>query len=67
MEMFKDCVYLGASKEEYLVLAEKALVENTQELTDKRIKFAKSHTWANNVNALYDAIISATKHRIQWS
>ena len=67
MEMFKDCVYLGSSKEEYLVLAEKALEENSPELADKRIRFAKSHTWTNNVNALYDAIISATKHRIQWS
>ena len=67
MEMFKDCVYLGSSKEEYLVLAEKALEENSPELADKRIRFAKSHNWTNNVNALYDDIISATKHQIQSS
>jgi len=66
MEMFKDCVYLGSSKEEYIVLTEKALAENAPELAEKRINFAKSHTWTNNVTALYDAIINATKHRIQW-
>lgn len=67
MEMFRDCVYLGQSKEEYITLTEKALTENAPELENKRINFAKSHTWTNNVQAIYDAIIKASKHRIKWA
>ena len=67
MDMFKDCVYLGESKEEYVTLTEKALSENAPELEKKRINFAKSHTWTNNVQAIYDAIIKASKHRIEWA
>ncbi|MDN3642971.1 glycosyltransferase [Lutimonas halocynthiae] len=67
MEMFRDCVYLGQSKEEYITLTEKALTENAPELENKRINFAKSHTWTNNVQAIYGAIIKASKHRIKWA
>ncbi|MEM7483895.1 MAG: glycosyltransferase [Bacteroidota bacterium] len=56
MEMFKEHVYLGSTKEEYIQLAEKALAENNSELIKERIAFAKSHTWENNVQAIYDAI-----------
>lgn len=56
MEMFKEHVYLGTTKEEYIQLAEKALKENSLDLQKKRIAFAKSHTWENNVRAIYDAI-----------
>jgi len=66
MQMFKDCVYLGSTKEEYIILVEKALTENSKELINKRIKIGKSHSWVNNVSAIYDAIITATKHRIKW-
>jgi len=66
MEMFKDCVYLASTKEEYITLTEKALAENSDDLIDKRKNFAKSHTWENNVSAIYSAIITATKHSIKW-
>ncbi|MCL6267167.1 glycosyltransferase [Flagellimonas myxillae] len=56
MEMFEDHVYLASSKEEYIQLAEKALAENSPKLQAERIEFAKSHTWENNVKAIYDAI-----------
>lgn len=56
MEMFKEHVYLGKTKEEYIALAKKALHENTAELKKLRIAFAQSHTWANNVLAIYSAI-----------
>ncbi|BFP40353.1 glycosyltransferase [Flavobacteriaceae bacterium GF1] len=56
MEMFQDHVYLGSSKEEYLELVEKALRENSKERMAERIAFAKSHTWENNVKAIYEAI-----------
>jgi len=56
MEMFQEYVYLGNTKEEYIQLAEKALEENSEALKKKRIDFAKSHTWENNVKAIYEAI-----------
>ncbi|MEL6304914.1 MAG: glycosyltransferase [Bacteroidota bacterium] len=56
MEMFQDHVYLAANKQEYVALAEQALSENSEELTQARIAFAKSHTWENNVKAIYEAI-----------
>ncbi|MGC6431539.1 MAG: glycosyltransferase [Jejuia sp.] len=66
MNMFNDYVYLGDTKHDYILLAEKALNEHSDELAKKRMIFAKSHTWENNVKAIYDSIIKATKHRIQW-
>jgi len=66
MEMFKEYVYLGLTKEDYITLIEKALLENSLALAMNRTNFAKSHTWENNVNAIYHAIINATKSRINW-
>lgn len=61
MQMFKEHVYLGLTKEDYINLTEKALEENNKELSEKRAQFAKSHTWKNNVSAIYKAILTATK------
>lgn len=66
MDMFKDHVYLGSTKEDYIMLTEKALSENSRELVQKRIEFAKSHTWENNVLAIYDAIKKSTPH-LKWA
>ena len=66
MEMFKSSVYLGKTKEDYISLIEKALLENSKELIIKRKHVATSHSWTNNVSAIYNAIIESTKHRIQW-
>lgn len=66
MKMFEDCVYLGDCKEDYINLIEKALVENSNELIKKRIKVAQSHTWTNNVTAIYNAIQRATENKIKW-
>ncbi|CAH8283603.1 glycosyltransferase involved in cell wall biosynthesis [Mariniflexile fucanivorans] len=60
MDMFKEHVYLGSTKEDYISLTEKALAENSNELSEKRANFAKSHTWENNVNAIYKAIEKVT-------
>jgi len=66
MDMFKDHVYLGSTKEDYISLTEKALSENSKERIQKRIEFAKSHTWENNVLAIYDAIKKSTPH-LKWA
>jgi hypothetical protein len=66
MKMFENCVYLGNTKEDYIHLIEKALFENAEELIKNRIKVAQSHTWTNNVTAIYNAIQQATQNKIKW-
>ncbi|WP_445748077.1 glycosyltransferase [Polaribacter sp.] len=66
MQMFKEHVYLADTKEDYVILIDKALSENTEERIKNRIEFAKSHTWENNVKAIYEAIKKSTKQRIKW-
>jgi teichuronic acid biosynthesis glycosyltransferase TuaH len=66
MQMFKEHVYLADSKEDYVTLIDKALSENTSEHIQNRIEYAKSHTWENNVKAIYEAIIKSTKHSVKW-
>lgn len=56
MEMFSEHVYLAQTKGDYVQLAQQALDENSKERVAARIAFAKSHTWENNVMAIYDAI-----------
>lgn len=66
MAMFRDYVYLASSKQDYIVLAEKALKEHSLELAKGRKEFAKSHTWTNNVKTIYSSIIKATKQEEKW-
>jgi len=64
MQMFKEHVYLADTKEDYVALIDKAIAENTNDRIKNRIEYAKSHTWTNNVKAIYNSIIKANKHRI---
>ena len=61
MEMFSDYVYLGSSKEDYVVLIEKAIHENTSLKEKQRIEFANTHTWSNSVAQIYKAINNTLK------
>ena len=61
MSVFADHTYLATNKEEYLELTQKALDENTKEKITEREKFAKSHTWENNVKEIYKAIEEVEK------
>ncbi|MGF7138055.1 glycosyltransferase [Roseimarinus sediminis] len=56
MEYFKDYTYLGKSKEDYVVLAEKALAENNLTKEKQRRAFGVSHSWENNLNEIYKYI-----------
>ncbi len=52
MEYFKDYTYLASTKEEYISAIERSLAENNESLETKRIAFALTHTWENNVNEI---------------
>jgi acetyltransferase-like isoleucine patch superfamily enzyme/glycosyltransferase involved in cell wall biosynthesis len=56
MQVFEEFTYLAETKEEYLMLVDLALKENTPELAKAREVFARSHTWEANVNEIYKAI-----------
>jgi teichuronic acid biosynthesis glycosyltransferase TuaH len=56
MKLFKDHVYLCDSAAEYKAAVEKALHENTEDRIKERILFARSHSWENNVQEIYDQI-----------
>ncbi|MDN5349125.1 MAG: hypothetical protein PWQ54_521 [Bacteroidales bacterium] len=57
MEVFEEHTYLAVTKEDYLELVEKALEENTPEKATERSIFARSHTWENNVAAIYEHML----------
>ena len=52
MEMFKDFVYLGETKDDYVKFIEKAIEEKFKNRLEK-IDFAKSHSWENSVKNIY--------------
>jgi glycosyltransferase involved in cell wall biosynthesis len=56
MKLFEDYTYLADKPEEYVLLIEKALSENSEKDRVRRIKFAKSHTWKNSMDKLYSVI-----------
>jgi len=61
MELFKEHVYLCSSLEEYKAAVEKALAENNEVNKNNRIRFARSHSWENNVQAIYKYIQQYSK------
>jgi len=56
MDYFKDHTYLGKTTSDYIQLIEKALAEDSKEKQEARRLFATSHTWENNVLAIYKYI-----------
>lgn len=61
MELFKEHVYLCSNLEEYKTAVEKALTENNENTIKERIRFARSHSWENNVLAIYKCIQQYSK------
>lgn len=56
MSIFENHVYLAETKEDYVTLTEKALAENSQNISLERVNFAHTHTWEENVAQIYKAI-----------
>jgi len=58
MEFFDSHTYLAHNPEEYVTLISKALAEDSPSLQERRIAFARSHSWENSVTAIYEAILN---------
>ena len=56
MSVFADYVSLADGMEDYPILIEKELADDSQERQSERIKFAAEHTWENNVKEIYTRI-----------
>ncbi|SEK62334.1 glycosyltransferase [Parapedobacter koreensis] len=56
MDIFKDFVYLTASKEGYIACIAKAFAEDNEATRTARKAFAASHTWENSVGEMYSRI-----------
>ncbi len=56
MSIFSGYTYLAKDKEEYVLLIEKAMQEDSDSKRAERIAFAQSHTWENNVKEIYKKI-----------
>ena len=61
MQMFKEYVYLGETKVDYIRLIDKALLEQSDARSKMQINFANTHTWTNSVKDIYTAIDSTLK------
>ncbi len=57
MEYFEDYTYLGETPQDYVDLIAKALKEDNTTRQKARRKFGRSHSWENNVKAIYDCIL----------
>ncbi|WP_299361835.1 glycosyltransferase [Winogradskyella sp.] len=67
MQMFKDFVYLGQTKGDYVRLIDKALTEHSITKAKAQIDFANTHTWKNSVKAIYTAMESTLKQKQKWN
>lgn len=56
MEYFKDYVYLCSTLKEYQLALDVAIKEDDASKRNKRILFANSHSWENNVDSIYQQI-----------
>lgn len=58
MEYFDSYTYLARNANEYVTLISKALAEDSAALQERRVAFARSHSWENSVTAIYEAILN---------
>lgn len=61
MKLFEHDTYLADVPEDYPALIEKALKNNNETVKQKRIAFAKTHTWENCMTELYRAMSASLK------
>jgi glycosyltransferase involved in cell wall biosynthesis len=63
MELFREHSYLCSSVADYQQAVEKALQEDNEEKAKRRIAFAVSHSWKNNVDSILKRIQEAHTKR----
>jgi glycosyltransferase involved in cell wall biosynthesis len=56
MSVFTEHTYLSENKEDFGLLIDKALRENSPEKESGREEFARGHSWENNVEEIYKAM-----------
>lgn len=56
MDIFSEHCFLAKNNDEFILFIEKAIKENTSAKEKKRARFARTHTWENNVSEIYKRI-----------
>lgn len=56
LNIFEGNVYIADTPADYPLLLDKALAEDSDQLRQKRITLAHTHTWENSVEKIYSAI-----------
>lgn len=56
MIYFEKYVYLSKSAQEFAELIGRAIAEDNEQIAEERITFAKSHTWENNAENIYQVM-----------
>ena len=64
MKIFANHVYLGKTAEDYIKLIDLAIAEDTTQKSEARIRFAKKHTWENNIEAIEAAVKKSIKKAV---
>lgn len=62
MKLFEPYTYLADNPGEYPALIQRALNENSEDKELERVAFAKSHSWENSMDALYQVISKHLKN-----
>lgn len=63
MSVFAGFTYLAGNKEEYIDCIAKALQEDNEKVRRERERFAREHTWENNVLEIAKALETVQKSR----
>lgn len=56
MQLFAEVAYLANDTEEFILMIEKALSEDSERMAANRIAFAEQHSWERSVDAIYEII-----------
>ncbi len=56
MGIFKEHVYLAESNDDYTSMIQKAMSSEGSELKERRIKFARTHTWEQCISEMFSHI-----------
>jgi teichuronic acid biosynthesis glycosyltransferase TuaH len=56
MGIFESCCYLASTPQEFIEFLQLAIDESDSDLKIRRVALARSHTWENSVNEIYQLV-----------
>lgn len=56
---FQDVIYMAKDQEEYIGLVKRAIFENSGELKERRIEYARSNSWGKRIEQIHNLITTS--------